>query len=65
MSAIYYILSGDGVTFGPDDKASNDILSLKAIIKVAGTTKSLASSTAVVQCIHTYILSTLPIYVTH
>ena len=64
MSAIYYILSGDGGTFSPDDKASNDILSLKAIIKVAGTTKSLASSTAVVQ-VHTYILSTLPIYVTH
>ena len=40
MSAIYYILSGDGVTFGPDDKASNDIF------KVARSTKSLAPSTA-------------------
>ena len=46
MSAIYYILSGDGGTFGPDDKAYNDILSLNAILKVAGTSKSLAPFTA-------------------
>ena len=45
MSAIYYILSGDGVTFGPDGNVSNDSWSLKAIHEGVKTFKSLARST--------------------